>query len=73
MWFKAQVKAVKDTCWQGQSSGGWSQSPTAEIRVRPQGNPLGIDEGHNSAGTGDLRTLSSGINYHFSSVSYTFT
>jgi len=72
MWFKAQVIAVKDTCWPGHSSGGWSQSSAAEIRVRPQGNPLGMDEGHNSAGTSDLRTLSSGINYHFAVVPYTF-
>jgi hypothetical protein len=72
MWFKVPVIAVKDICWPRHSSGCGSHSPTAEIRVRPQGNPLGTDEGHKSAGTGDLRTLSSVINYHFASVPYTF-
>jgi hypothetical protein len=62
----AQVIDVKDTCWPGHSSGGWSLSPTAEIRVRPQGNPRGTDNGHNSVGAGSLR-----INEHFASVPYT--
>jgi hypothetical protein len=57
VWFKAHVIAVKDACWPGHSSDGLSQSPTAEIRVRPQDNPRGIDKGHNSAGTGSCHPV----------------